>query len=70
MQALLKIIGILSDLILWVVRVKRAEKRKVELDAVRNDPAGEFANEFGGLSDGKSRGPVLGDKAGVEVDSK
>lgn len=68
MQSLLKVIGLISDLVSWVVRVKRSEKRKAEIDAIRKDPAGQFINEFGGVPDSEAKHSVSGTEAGVEID--
>lgn len=71
MANLLKILGLFVDLINWVVRVKRQEKQREEVETIRSDPAKSFRDEFAGVLDNEAAGqPVHGSKASAQVDTR
>lgn len=67
MQALLKILAIFAELVSSVIKQRETAKRDEQIQDIRNDPAGEFLNEFGGVRATDSEADVPGDQAGVEV---
>lgn len=70
MQAVLKIILILCELIKAFSVRREVVKRDEEIESIRNDPAGSFINEFGGVRDDPSEAGVPGNQASVEVGTK
>ena len=70
MQSLLKLIGLLADLIQVLINRQAIARRDDEVQAIRNDPAGQFAAEFGGVPVKPTEAPMPGDKAGAQVDQE
>lgn len=70
MQAVIRLINILVDLIQALLVQRAKVKRDEEIAAIRNDPAGEFINEFGGVSVDPNKVTVPGDKASAVGDKK
>lgn len=70
MSAVIKLLVIIAELINSFFKQREIAKREQEIDAIRNDPAGEFLNEFGGVRASDSKADVPGDQAGVEVGKK
>lgn len=67
MQSALKIILVLVELIDVLIKRWQRQKHDEVIENIRNDPAGEFINEFGGVSDDASKASVPSSQAGVEV---
>jgi hypothetical protein len=71
MQALLKLLTILGELIQALLNQRAKVKRDESIAAIRNDPAGEFVNEFGGVPVKSTEPPAMpGSKADTKVGSK
>lgn len=68
MQALLKILTILAEVLQLFVRKREVAKRDEEIQKVKVDPAGEFASEFGGVRKRSSQAGVSGNKTDVGID--
>ncbi len=70
MQALSRLINILIDLALVLLNQRAKVKRDDQVQTIRNDPAGEFDREFGGVPVDPSQAALPSDQAGAEVDHK
>lgn len=70
MNAVIKLLVIIAELVNSFFKQREIAKRDQEIEAIRNDPAGEFINEFGGVRTDESKADVPGDQAGVEVGKK
>lgn len=69
MRALLKVILIGFELIQLLINKREVAKRDEDIKSIRNDPAGSFVNEFGGVSDDASKANVPSGEASPKVDS-
>jgi hypothetical protein len=71
MQTVLRLINILVDLLQGLLSRRAQVKRNEDVNAIRNDPAGEFINEFGVLPNKPTEPPAMpGSQAGAEVGNK
>ena len=68
MQALIKILTILLELIEASMRKREVVKRDEEIKAIRKDPAGEFVSEFCGVRERTTQAGMPGDQARVGID--
>ena len=71
MLQLIKILLIVCEFFQSLVVKRKVAERDAKVEAIRNDPAGEFINEFGGVHGGaKPEADMSGSQAGVEVCKK
>ncbi len=68
MQALLKLLTIIFELIQSNFDKRDATRHEAEIKAIQDDPAAEFINEFGGVREQSTKASLPGSKAGVAID--
>lgn len=70
MTNLLKLLGVLADLLVSFLNRRDVARRAHDIQVIRNDPAGQFANKFGGVPDDASKANVPSAEASPKVDSE
>ena len=68
MKTILKLLIVIGELIQRYLNKRVQVERDAEVEAIRNDPAGEFINEFGGVPGSAEQAGVSSDKARVAID--
>lgn len=68
MQALLKILTICLEYLQDYFKKREAEKYAEQITAIKDDPTGEFVNEFNGVRNTPNKADVPSDKTDADID--